>query len=373
MSETATAVEGIVTEAIGAPAPAPTDAAAPAVVRREEVRDRIINSEWKDEAALAAARDGEATPAPDGEAGLPEGEAPAPEAAAAEEDVTEPPAEAVLDDGAGRIFVRSADGKFTPAPDVKLEFAVGDKVYLKTPAELVRMARDGVAGQYFAQEVKQYREQVPQLRQQLETIAQELEAQAALNRELLEDEAAYYDRRAQWQQLNSPEQQLARLQQERQQELETRRAYEEQAQRTHVVQAYYQQELKPVQDELLNGFPQVALEAKLGRISMDTMPLLQNGVIPPHRLPEYKAYLDGPFRQWVQAEAARLEQGAVAREKAAQQSLEAERRRAQQVVQSVGKQMAPAGKAAPDTPPPPRKPRNREEAKAMIIGRPFDG
>ena len=59
---------------------------------------------------------------------------------------------------------------------------------------------------------------------------------------------------------------------------------------------YYTQEVKPVQDELLTQFPQVALEAKMGRIALDTASLLVNGIIPPERLPEYKAYLDGPFR-----------------------------------------------------------------------------
>jgi hypothetical protein len=373
MSDTAVAVEQAVEQAFGDSA-APV--AAPPVVRRDDVKAQIADRAWLDEDGLQAQRDGTLEEgAPDADAAAPDAVttegAPAPDA---QPDAGEaPPPEAVLDDGAGRIFVRNGDGTFAPAPAVKLEFAVGDKVYLKTPAELVRMARDGVAGQRAQQEVQAYREQLPVLAARLQEMEQELEAQAALSREMLEDEASYFARREQWTQLNSPEQRLARIEQQRLEEMQSRRASEEEAQRTAVVQQYYAQELQPLQDELLGGYQQVPLEAKLGRITMDVMPLLRNGVVPPERLPEYKAYLAGPFRMWVQSEAAKMAQMTQAQQQQLQATVAQERRRAQQVVQSVGKQLAPSGRAAPDTPPPPRPPRTREEAKQMIISRPWDG
>ena len=356
MSDTATAVETVVTEAY-----APTESAAPEIVRRDEVREQILNADWKEDAELTAPSSEDA---PLGSVRSPD------EGPEAKTDTpVEPPAEAVIGDGATRIVVRSTDGKFTPAPDVKLEFTVGDKTYLKTPAELVRMARDGVAGQQYVSEARQFREQIPQLQQTLQVLQQELEAQAALNRELLNDEGTYYERRSQWEQMNSPEARLARIEQERLHEEQTRRASYEQAQRQQIVQTYFQQELKPVQDEVISGYPEVSLEAKMGRISIDTLPLMVNGVIPPERLPEYKAYLAGPFREWVTAEAARVARVTAEQNARVQQTIQQSQRRAQQVVQSVGRQLAPNGKAAPDAPPPSPKPRTREEAKALIIGR----
>lgn len=373
MTDTATAVASAITDATGLAAPAAPPA--PAIVRREEVRERIMAQEWAEDAPDAPAAPEAAaiaevmTDAPELEAPAAEPEAPAtdePAPAELEADPTgEPPAEAVIGEGGNRVVVRSTDGKFAPAPNVKLEFVVGDKTYLKTPAELVRMARDGVAGQQFAQEVKEYREQIPQVVERFKALEQELEAQRALNLELLTDEGRYRERKYEWDQLNSPEQRLARYEREREQELYQRRATEQEARQRDVVLQYYTQEVKPVQDDLFTKFPQVALEAKMGRIALDTASMLVNGVIPPNRLPEYKAYLEGPFREWVQAESAKVE--GVQRQREAQ--IATQRRQAQANVQTVGRKLAPTGKAAPDVPPPAPKPRNREEAKRFILER----
>lgn len=367
MSDTAVAVESAISEAMGLEAPA---AEAAPIVSRDQLREQIALKEIETPAPEAT----ETPETPDSEAetapaepsategnpeATPEGE-PAPETG-------EPPAEAVIGEGGNRVIVRTTDGKYAAAPDVKLEFQVGEKTYLKTPAELVRMARDGVAGQQFAQEVKEYREQIPQVVERFKAMEAELEAQRALNLELLSDETRYLSRKEEWDRLNAPEARLARLEAEREQEFVMRRATEQEARRRDVVMQYYTQEVKPVQDELLAQYPQVALEAKMGRIALDTASLLVNGIIPPERLPEYKAYLDGPFREWVTAEAAKGE----AAERQRHTQIETERRKAQQAIQQVGRKLAPAGKAGPDAPPAPAKPRTREEAKAMILNRPW--
>lgn len=377
-----TAVDAVVTEALAIEAPAAEAPATPAPVRREAVRERILSQEWKEEEALLADRSASpaepvraTTGAEGAEDGAELGDVPARDDAtpaaddAASPPSDEPPPEAVIGEGGNRIVVRTADGKYAPAPEVKLEFQVGEKTYLKSPAELVRMARDGVAGQQFRQEVQEYREQVPQLVQRFEALQQELEAQRALNLEILNDEQAYLRRQEEWQMLNSPQERLRRMEEQQQQEHQQRQAAQEAAQRHQVVLRYYEQELKPVQDEILGNYPEVSLEAKLGRISIDTAALMQNGVIPPHRLPEYKAYLAGPFREWVKTEAAKVSQAQAQRQAQLKQTIRQGQAQAQQVVQSVGKQLAPNGRAAPDAPPAPRKPRNREEAKAMIISR----
>ena len=370
MSDTAAAVETAVSAAFDAP----TDAAPAPVVRREDVREQIMSAEWKDDTQLAAEK-GAVTPGDSDETGAalfaPNNASSSGNALPDADATGEPPAEAVIGEGANRVVVRTADGKFAVAPDVKLEFAVGDKIYLKNPAELVRMAKDGVAGQQYYQEVQQFRQQVPQLLEQYQTMTQELEAQRALTLEMLNDETAYLQRRDEWSNLNTPEARLARMEQERQQEVEQRlhqeqqsRAQHEQARQQQLVAMYYEQELKPIQDELLDSYPDVPLEAKMGRMAIDTLPMMEHGVIPPHRLPEYKAYLAGPFRQWVHSEAARFAGMSASQQRQAQQQ-------AQRVVQSVGRQLAPTGRAGADVPPPAPKPRNREEAKAMIINRPW--
>lgn len=358
MSDTAAAVEAAVTEAFSPP----TEAPAPAIVRREDVREQIMNAEWKEDAELAAPAD---APAPD---------APAQPDTRGEEgesslDVSEPPPEAVIGEGGNRVIVRTADGKYAAAPDVKLEFAVGDKVYLKSPADLVRMAKDGVAGQQFRQEVQQYREQVPQMLERYQAMEAELEAQRALNLEILNDETAYLERRDEWTQLNAPEARLARMEQQQQQEYAAQRAREEQARQLNVVATYFEENIKPIQEEILDGYQQVSYEAKLGRISLDTAPLMQNGVIPPHNLPTYAQYLAGPFREWLRAEAAKVDQMQALHAQQQQQQMRQQQQQAQRAVQQVGRQMAPTGRAGADVPPPAPKPRNREEAKAMIINR----
>lgn len=364
MSETAAAVEAAVTQAFDAP----TETSAPAIIRREDVREQIANTEWKEESDLSAPStaqgDGvqDSLDAPQTLESTPEGDA---------SGATEPPPEAVIGEGGNRIVVRTADGKFAAAPDVKLEFQVGDKMYMKSPAELVRMARDGVAGQQYRQEVQQFREQVPQLMQQFQSMQAELEAQRALNLEILNDEQAYLRRQEEWNLLNSPQERLRRIEEEQQQQLVQSRAAAQAAQQQQVVTQYFLQELKPVQDEVMEGFPQVSIEAKLGKLTMDTLPLMRNGVIPPERLPEYRAYLAGPFKDWVQSEAARVDQMTAKQRADLQASITQERQKAQRVVQSVGRQLAPNGSSAPDAPPAPRKPRNREEARAMIVNRPW--
>jgi hypothetical protein len=360
MSETAVAVEAVVEEAFS-----PPTEVAPQIVRREDVREQIMNGpvELDGEVVEAGTDDAGVTIDTDSGSETEQNE----DSTDAELDSSEPPPEAVIGEGGNRVVVRTPDGKFAPAPEVKLEFQVGDKTYLKSPAELVRMARDGVAGQQFAQEVKQYREHLPVVAQRIESLERELEAQAALNRELLEDESSYYERRQQWERMNSPEERLRQIESEREQQLLQQRASYETAQRQQAIASYYMQEIKPVQDTVLNGFPQVSMEAKMGRIAIDTAPLLVNGVIPPQRLPELKAYLAGPFRDWVQSEAARVDQKMASLAAQVDQS----RKKAQQAVQSVGRQLAPNGRPAPDAAPPPRKPRTREEAKQMILNRPW--
>lgn len=357
MSDTAAAVETALTETFAPEAPA-----APEIVSRDAIREQILSADWKEEPELIAERTGEtpeAAPETAFEAAQ-EGEQ-----TESEPEMGEPPAEAVIGEGGNQIVVRTPDGKFAQAPEVKLEFRVGEKVYLKDVSEVVRMARDGVVGQQYREEVKQYREVLPQVAQKLETMEAELEAQRALNLELLNDPERYFARKEEWERLNAPEERLRRLEAEREQEWQMRRANEEQARRQNTILSYYTEAVKPVQDELLNGFPEVSLEAKMGRISLDTAPLLVNGIIPPERLPEYRAYLQGPFAEWVKGEAAKMQQADAKR----QQLIEQERKKAQQVVQSVGRQVAPNGKAAPSGPPPRPAPRNRDEAKAAIIQR----
>jgi hypothetical protein len=326
---------------------------------------------WQDEATIFAERAGEQAPsAPETP---PASEpAPAPEVKA-EEIPTTPPPESVIGEGTAAVVVRTPDGKFAPAPDVKFEFTVGEKTYMKTPAELARMARDGVAGQHFAAEVKQYREEVPRLVEHAKTLEQELEDQRALNLELLSDEAQYLTRKEEFDRLNAPEERLRRLELERDEELRMQRASSQQARQQQAVIQYYTQEVKPVQDQLLTDFAEVPLEAKMGRIALDTAGMLENGIIPPKRLPEYKAYLDGPFREWVAQEAAKTKGAQVASREALEAELRDLRAKHQTSVQQVGRQMVPAGGMGGEAPPAPLPPpRTRDEAKQRIISRSWE-
>lgn len=294
------------------------------------------------------------------------------------------------DEPEGEVVLRARDpktGQFSDMDQTRTyELSIRDKqtgetkVYNKTLPDLMRLAKDGVAMQKSHGELKYYRENLPawqETHQQTEQRAQSLEALAL---ELLTaDEATVIARREAYASEQTPEKQLAR----RQAELDAREARLTQDTQRRQQTARQQQVMQqatalassvgPIVDEARSL---VGAEAAAGKLALDTAHLMVNGQIPPERFPQFKAYVEGPYRAWAQGEAAKrstvqqLQTQTQAELEAAQRT----RQQAQLAARSVGSATRPTGGMASNAPAPQGKPKNMNDAIARIVsgnGRPI--
>jgi hypothetical protein len=205
--------------------------------------------------------------------------------------------------------IRGADGQFKSTPsshDDKIEVAIRMpdgtvKSYDKTMPELVRMARDGVAGQRHAQELAALK---PQYDAKMAEVTASLNAQIALNRSILEDENEYVRRAQQYAEQSSPEVQLAELTKRVQQSEEQNRRASESARLTQEMTAFHTQSVEPDVNRALQA--NIPLRDVVGEIALNTDHLKgPDGRIPKEHWAAYATYLQGPFRTWAAQEAAR--------------------------------------------------------------------
>lgn len=276
--------------------------------------------------------------------------------------------------GAGKFRVRNAEGAFTEAPPVKVEFQVGEKVYTKGVPELVRMAIDGVAGQRAVAQARQFEtEVIPRLQSEAQTqIAQmraDLEAQIELNAAILADESGetWAKNHEKFAQARSPEQVARRAQEE----ANAARAALAESQQTQYVQQIHATQIKPVFDRVAAECPDVSDHTKAGFVADLTKDLLVNGRIPPERFPELVNRMNGPYVQMARAEQARFTDSKVkldAEVAKARAEAQAELRKAQAKQNELVAPIVPVGAvpgSLPSTPRPPAK--TRREALERII------
>lgn len=286
------------------------------------------------------------------------------------------------DVGTGDALFRIRDkatGQWKASPTDVVEVAIRDaatgevKTYEKTIPELVRMARDGVAGQKLVPEVKYYRDNVGKWKDSATQLQQRLDAQMQLNREILSSEEKYLERAAQYAQEMAPDKRAERLQAQ----LNARAAQDARQaasqQLAQQVNGFYTTRIQPVVAEALKALPP---EMVIGRINADTLPLMVNGVIPPQHWPQYEAYVRGPFATWAKNEGAKWTQNATARDVAAKAATDAQKA-TQKAKQDQARTMAPIGKTAataitaePVKLPPPK---NKREAMERLVSRPLEG
>lgn len=206
----------------------------------------------------------------------------------------------------------------TPAPDVpKLPFVVvngeGTEVSpadlaamtvtltangreQKLPlADVVRRAQSEAGAQQTLRSVKQEAETLASDREALATQVEELR-EIALR--LLDDDEYRFTLAQQKQDHMSPEKRAERAERElaaerqRQEQEQSHSAFQRRA------EAFAQQAVAPAISEIVTSCDLVSQEELLGRFTLDTAPILVNGVIPPERYDEVAAYLTGPFREF---------------------------------------------------------------------------
>lgn len=274
---------------------------------------------------------------------------------------------------AGKFRVKDKNGQFAETPDVKVEFRVGDKVYNKDTAGLVRMAQDAITMQKFPVRVAQLEAEIPSLKQSYEAAIQDLEAvierQETLLTQTFSDDSGetWAKNQARFAELMSPEAQLQR-------ERAARAASEAQAQQTQESQYrtnYRSQRIDPVVIALDAESPDVPSDAKTGRLWALTNDLIVNGQIPLQNFAEVERRVKGPYAEYVRAEQAK----ATASRKAVEASIAAEReklekeRRVLQKQQNASvREVAPKGSAPKSSAPVAMPaPRSRAEARAQIL------
>ncbi len=286
-------------------------------------------------------------------------------------------AEIKSDEPEGEVVLRARDpktGQFSDMDQTRTyELSIKDKatgetrVYNKTLPDLMRMAKDGIAGNRARDELTYYRTKTPEWQQSHTQMSQEVEGLRALTMELLtapEDQVVA--RREAYLAEQSPEKQLARLKAQNQAE-ETRRQLAAQNSEAGRHAMALAQNVGPVVDEVK---ALVGPEAAAGKLAMDTASLMVNGRIPPERFPQLKAYIEGPYRAWAKAEAAKRSAGEAEVAKQREATLETQRR-AQLAAQNVGSATRPTGAMNGSVQPAPGKPKNVNEAMDRIIHRPL--
>ncbi len=327
---------------------------------------------------------------------------PAVETAAEAPAPTESTSELSIDNGEVVLSSqRNGDGTFKTKldPNEKVDLVIKSiidketgkpKVYSKSLPELARLAKDGITLQPINQqlttelqaiqpEVEYYRTNVPKWQQETTTLQEQLDAQKALNRELLEaEDDIVIQRREQYRAEMTPEKQLQRERAERAAE---KAAHEAERTKTQAQKRREQHEV--VAKSFVGSRIAPALAAAeatglskytvTGLVTEITSDLVVNGVIPPAAWPEMERRINdpnGPFQKEVKAEAAKRTQESDS-VKAAREAAEAAQKKAQTVVNTDGRLMAPIGRAGPDSASPQPPAKNSKEVLDRIIHRPL--
>jgi len=292
-----------------------------------------------------------------------------------------------INDPDGQMVMRARDpktGQFSEMDQSRLyEMSLKDpatgeeRIYQKSLPDLMRMAKRGVRMQQAEPELAHYRENVPKWQAQHQTLTQQVQTESArakqyesLAIELLTAPPEVVDqRREAYAQEFTPERENQRLREQLARANNRPAPPPAQPQapqadpQVQQMTAAFGQRTAPVLQEVETL---VGREAAVGQMALFTLPLLVNGQLPPNRLSEVEAYINGPYREWAKSVAAGKTTAA--------QELEAARvvqQRAQQAANTIGSAARPTGGMASNAPVPQAPARNREELIQRISrGRP---
>ncbi len=289
------------------------------------------------------------------------------EAAPAQEGTEPPPAtpealttEIKAEDATGETVLRARDpktGQFTEMDQTRTyELSLKDKVtgevkvYQKSLPDLMRLAKDGISTQKYQNELRQghdelsyYRQNVTKWQQAQQTVEQERDGFKALAMELLTSpEELVVQRRDAYAADQSPERQLARIQQQlaaKEQELAAKQQSWQYQQHVSTATARIAPAVQKVEQL-------VGQDAAAGKLMRDTMALMVNGQIPPQHFPQLIAYVEGPYLQWAEGEAAKRSGSTAETAKLAEAAKRLQAQN-QQLVNTTGRALAPSGTGQP--------------------------
>lgn len=198
-----------------------------------------------------------------------------------------------------------ADGKPLDAAQLdglKIEVKGAGKKDTLTLADVVRRASSEAGAVRHAHRVEGQLTEAQKLHEQLRAehnaLAEERQTLRTIARRAALDDDFREQLRAELEEYESPESELARLKDEKARETQTR-AQQEQAQR-HVQTAtrFFDGTVVPAFDAILKNNPSLSFEEVLGRFHTETSALSENGVIPPKHYAKVDELLKGSLAKW---------------------------------------------------------------------------
>lgn len=219
--------------------------------------------------------------------------------AAVEEDKTPPPAKPQLT----KFEVVEGNDEVELPENIKFRFKANGKDYEVPADKLVLFAQSGIYNHDREQSFKAEKATVEQAKQELDRLRAENAQYDSYFKRILEDEDFRTTAVQEYEQLNTPEAKLQRLEQQRVQEQHYMRQQQEDMQ----IQAFTRSIVSPAMERLLQENPTVTQQELLGRFTELTAPILVRGRIPLDRLPTVAHLVSSDLTQWVKGRHAERE------------------------------------------------------------------
>lgn len=294
-----------------------------------------------------------------------EGDDTAPEADEGEEAEGEEPEAPVAEEPKKLLTsftVKDDTGAETEIPSLKLSFKAGGKMQEDLPLDkVVRLAQSGFYAEQMGAERDQLKKELPEIQTRAERLEAALEDQKALNARMLEDEDFFLQAREQYAAVNTPEHRAQRA------EAKLRETEQRQQQVRLVEEAngFVQNAVTPILTRLAEEYPTVTVEELYGRLTIETAPLLRNGVIPRQHWNEVTRLLESSVAQYAEAQHARRDGDRVKATQKATKEVTKAQETATKAKRVLAKAMAPAGKGTVKAKPPAI--RTAEDAADAVI------
>ena len=298
----------------------------------------------------ASSVDPYADPENDATAGEPEGADPDDETSedddAAEEGYSGTPI--IKSKRATEFSLMDAEGE-VESPDFIVEYKANGKVRKDRLDQVVKLAQFGVYNQEREQQIKQIELTAQELEAERESIYELLSQREEQIQRLLEDEDFFLTLREAYEEENTPERRLARVEQEKQ-DLQV------QYQMSNIVEsgtAFYEAEVGPALEmiaDVLPTVPREELEERFAYAMQAHVAVAPNGAtyIPASRYDAVRRYILDDLAGWAQFQHTRRSSATSDTSSKAQQELERARVEAQKAKRAVGQAMKPIGRAGKD-------------------------
>jgi len=231
--------------------------------------------------------EGEAEAEAEAEAG--EGEAPAEgEPEAAKEEVPAEKPKPITD-----FTAFDAEGE-VELPSLEIAFKANGQVRKMGLDKVVRLAQSGFYNEELQEQVRAFREERPAIQQEVSELTALAQRQAALIREVFEDEQRYLARQEEYKQSRSPEARAARAEEQ----LRVERQRTAQIQNQQQIGTFLSS-VGPRVDQLVAEYPTVTEEEAAGWLAPQLKRLERHGTIPVERLADVERLVTVDLAEWL--------------------------------------------------------------------------